>query len=252
MATKKAKRAQRKDDGLSAAERSEKMRALALARPKLTAELLDTLQWVHENRVELARVLSLADMRRSIELIAAQFDASGRLPADEPADRADETPANNLSPELSEALNEALSTLPNEADLAALDAHTATQNAEFPARVPIDSCLICGGPIYDLDSRCESCVDSGRLAAVAPAAGSPAAIAELRAAQESIAPPPTTALPRYDNAIKRAPVPPPLPPARAYQHSETCRGCGRLQELHQSHGGPISAGVCNGVFQAQA
>lgn len=245
MATKKAKRAQRKDDGLSAAERSEKMRALALARPKLSTEDFENLAWLRTNRGRFDNML--VDRYGHPPIIYDDV-----ISADEPADRADETTANNLSPELSEALNEALSTLPNEADLAALDAHTATQNAEFPARVPIDSCLICGGPIYDLDSRCESCVDSGRLAAVAPAAGSPAAIAELRAAQESIAPPPTTALPRYDNAIKRAPVPPPLPPARAYQHSETCRGCGRLQELHQSHGGPISAGVCNGVFQAQA
>ena len=45
--------------------------------------------------------------------------------------------------------------------------------------------------------------------------------------------------PRISNALRKPPIPPPLPPSRIYTAAETCASCGRLPELHEDRGGPI-------------
>lgn len=134
-------------------------------------------------------------------------------------------------------------------------------------RAPISDasrCSICLAVIPDLDKPCPTCVESGRLSPTPPA-GHGSDIAELQRARSGPGgiPAPNPALdralasldvpgstppietvtvvdaPRISNAIKRAPVPPPLPPARVYTADETCRSCGRIAELHQDRGGPL-------------
>jgi len=110
-------------------------------------------------------------------------------------------------------------------------------------------CSVCLSVIPDLDLPCPACVEAGRLAAT-PQAGHGADIAELQRAREQSpldvpgATPPiervtSAPVPRVSNAINRAPLPTPPPPARAYSATETCNACGRLGELHMDKGGPI-------------
>lgn len=133
------------------------------------------------------------------------------------------------------------------------------------ARTVLDLCSVCMSPIYDLDAPCETCVQAGRLSATPPV-GHGSDIQELQDARasmpaaewinldarekEPVAPhpldvpggtPPITSVrlaePTISAAIHRAPLPD--PPARPHSHRETCNQCGRLADLHQSHGGPI-------------
>ena len=110
--------------------------------------------------------------------------------------------------------------------------------AETPSpetRPVLDTCSVCLSPIYDLDEPCTTCAQAGR------ANNTPES---LHAAQARNASPGSTAqtvhdVPRLSNSVTRAPIPAPAPPLRAYSHTEACISCGRLPELHESHGGPI-------------
>ena len=136
-------------------------------------------------------------------------------------------------------------------------------------------CSVCLTEIPDIDLPCPACVEADRLAAT-PQSGHGADIAELQRARERApvnlqelgapsaeslaedlhtkgkahpldvpgATPPiervtSAPVPRVSNAINRAPLPTPPPPARAYSATETCNACGRLGELHMDKGGPI-------------
>jgi hypothetical protein len=122
---------------------------------------------------------------------------------------------------------------------------------ETPAetRAVLDHCSICLSPIYDLDKPCETCVKAGRLAGTPPA-DEIEQIAEHQRARAAAPPNPVQEtiydVPRVSNSLAaRAPIPAPI--SRHHDVSETCRSCGRLQELHQSHGGPLAH-----PFEAQA
>ena len=225
------------------------MRAVAQARPKITQDDLDLLAWLRDNRETLGTLIPDAPMLRDIAENYRTHLADQGTEIAVPMQYPDRTrELDGMTPVLHDG--------PDGLELVSPNAPADLAPAEPPApeRVPgvveatppvaIGNCSVCLGPIYDLDAPCETCIQAGRLTPDA----SPA---DLHAAQSDAAHPYAQAptihdAPRISNATTRAPIPAPDPPSRAYTASETCRSCGRLPELHVSHGGPIGH-----VFEAQ-
>ena len=215
-------------------------------RPRLTADDYLTLAWVRDN---------MGTLRAMVE----SWDADARYLAESalPADRKIElVGVDALKPrEVSQSATlsrEDGDTLLRSASGMTDDELTAALAIPLGDAAPISDaqrCSVCLSVIPDLDLPCPACVEAGRLAAT-PQAGHGADIAELQRAREQSpldvpgATPPiervtSAPVPRVSNAINRAPLPTPPPPARAYSATETCNACGRLGELHMDKGGPI-------------
>lgn len=194
-------------DGVAPADRKAQMQAVALARPKITAEDLELLAWLRAHREPLAVMVE--------NFTAYQLEQAN---APDVSHLAESSRENSAIDSATPAGSERMGT------------DSSREN-----RAVLDNCSVCLGPLYDLDSPCETCTAAGRLIQNPD---------ELHAAQSRAANPKSTAatvydVPRASNAIEpRAPIPPPAPPPRVYTSQETCRSCGRLPELHESFDPP--------------
>ena len=218
------------------------MRATAQKRAvKISPEDLELLAWLRENRDALQVLLF-----KPIELVhLGQAGFYGKPCTREPGHFG---LCNGLSRQDCARVSPVEAYLPESLGLDSVEVETLSKGEIFDRAINSDSisdasrCSVCLSPILDLDAPCPTCVESGRLQPI-PQAGHGQDIAELQQARESapkLEPAPViTTEPRISQAINRAPIPPPLPPLRAYNAGETCRNCGRLPELHQDHGGPI-------------
>lgn len=185
--------------GKTPEQRSDEMATIAAARPRLTGDDQTALAWLRENHGVLARMV---DSWNEFHAHPSETDLGGTF-----------ITAPLVYPEIEPG--------------AGADA----------SKTAVGSCSVCLGPIYDLDSPCATCLKAGRLSADS----SPADLYAAQAATSSPSPAaPIFDAPRVSNAVPaRGPIPPPIPPPRAYTPGEVCRACGRLAELHINKGGPI-------------
>lgn len=112
-------------DGVAPADRKAQMQAVALARPKVTAEDLELITWLHANR-------------ESLVTIVANFNAYQVEQAN--------------APDVSHLAESAGAPAP-------------LTPAPVVERPVLDHCSVCLGPLYDLDAPCETCTAAGRVVA---------------------------------------------------------------------------------------
>ncbi len=215
--------------GTTPEERREKMKELAATRPKLTAEDMETLAWVRENRAVLT---IMVDRMKHVQSDNALREASGMT----------DTELKAAGYELADStVTHCIHNIPI---YQACDACKLSQNAggldkthDKPTGPAVGTCSVCMSDLFDLDLPCPTCITAGRPVDTPDS---------LHAAQHRATSNTSTAPTLYDkpttaNALNVAkPIPPPEPPPRRYTAEETCRACGRLNELHQNHGGPIA------------